>query len=79
MPGLRVGHFTDGRRPTGSTVVLTEDGAVGGVDVRGSVLGTGETDLLQPSNLVEKVHAVLLSGGSALGLDTATGVIRYLE
>jgi L-aminopeptidase/D-esterase-like protein len=79
VPGLRVGHFTDGRRPTGCTVVLTEDGAVGGVDVRGSAPGTRETDLLQPSNLVEKVHAVMLSGGSAFGLDAATGVMRYLE
>jgi L-aminopeptidase/D-esterase-like protein len=79
VPGLRVGHFTDSRRPTGCTVILTEDGAVGGVDVRGSAPGTRETDLLQPSNLVEKVHAVLLSGGSAFGLDAATGVMRYLE
>jgi L-aminopeptidase/D-esterase-like protein len=79
VPGLRVGHFTDGRRPTGCTVILTEDGAVGGVDVRSSAPGTRETDLLQPTNLVEKVHAVLLSGGSAFGLDAATGVMRYLE
>jgi L-aminopeptidase/D-esterase-like protein len=63
--GIRVGHFTDGHRPTGCTVILTEDGAVGGVDVCGSAPGTRETDLLQPTNLVEKVHAVLLSGGSA--------------
>jgi L-aminopeptidase/D-esterase-like protein len=79
VPGLRVGHFTDRRRPTGRTVVMTEDGAVGGVDVRGSAPGTRETDLLQPTNLFEKVHAVMLSGGSALGLDAATGVMRYLE
>lgn len=79
VPGLRVGHFTDGRRPTGCTVILTEDGAVGGVDVRGSAPGTRETDLLQPTNLVDKVHAVMLSGGSAFGLDAATGVMRYLE
>jgi L-aminopeptidase/D-esterase-like protein len=79
VPGLRVGHFTDGRRPTGCTVILTEGGAVGGVDVRGSAPGTRETDLLQPTNLVEKVHAVMLSGGSAFGLDAATGVMRYLE
>lgn len=79
VPGLRVGHFTDSRRPTGCTVVIAEEGAVGGVDVRGSAPGTRETDLLQPSNLVEKVHAVLLSGGSAFGLDAASGVVRYLE
>ena len=79
VPGVRVGHFTDSRRPTGCTVVMTEDGAVGGIDVRGSAPGTRETDLLQPTNLVEKVHAVMLSGGSAFGLDAATGVMRYLE
>ncbi|RCW64742.1 P1 family peptidase [Pseudorhodoferax soli] len=79
VPGIRVGHFTDSRRPTGCTVIVTEDGAVGGVDVRGSAPGTRETDLLQPSNLVEKVHAIMLSGGSAFGLDAATGVMRYLE
>jgi L-aminopeptidase/D-esterase-like protein len=79
VPGIRVGHFTDSRRPTGCTVVLTEAGAVGGVDVRGAAPGTRETDLLDPSNLVEKVHAVLLSGGSAFGLEAATGVVRWLE
>jgi L-aminopeptidase/D-esterase-like protein len=76
--GIKVGHFTDSRRPTGCTVILTEDGAVGSVDVRGSAPGTRETDLLQPSNLVEQVHAVLLSGGSVFGLDAASGVVRYL-
>jgi L-aminopeptidase/D-esterase-like protein len=60
-------------------VVLTEAGAVGGVDVRGAAPGTRETDLLDPSNLVEQVHAILLSGGSAFGLDAATGVARWLE
>jgi L-aminopeptidase/D-esterase-like protein len=79
VPGVRVGHFTHGKRPTGCTVVLTEAGAVGGVDVRGAAPGTRETDLLDPSNLVEQVHAVLLSGGSAFGLDAATGVVRWLE
>ena len=79
VPGIRVGHFTDSRRPTGCTVLLAEDGAVGGVDVRGAAPGTRETDLLDPSNLVEKVHAVLLAGGSAFGLDAATGVMRWLE
>lgn len=77
--GVQVGHFTDARRPTGCTVVLTEAGAVGGVDVRGAAPGTRETDLLDPGNLVEEVHAILLSGGSAFGLDAAGGVVRWLE
>ncbi|MGD6424873.1 P1 family peptidase, partial [Xanthomonas citri pv. citri] len=63
----------------GCTVVLAEEGATGGVDVRGAAPGTRETDLLDPSNLVDKVHAVLLSGGSAFGLDAAAGVVRWLE
>lgn len=79
VPGVKVGHFTDDRRPTGCTVVLVEEGATGGVDVRGAAPGTRETDLLDPSNLVDKVHAVLLSGGSAFGLDAAAGVVRWLE
>ncbi len=79
VPGVEVGHFTDGRRPTGCTVILTRDGAVGGVDVRGAAPGTRETDLLDPSNLVEQVNAILLSGGSAFGLDAAGGVMRWLE
>jgi L-aminopeptidase/D-esterase-like protein len=79
VAGVKVGHFTDARRPTGCTVIITEEGAVGGVDVRGSAPGTRETDLLNPTNLVEKVHAILLAGGSAFGLDAATGVVRYLE
>jgi len=80
VPGIRVGHFTDNRRPTGCTVVLApEDGAVCGVDVRGGAPGTRETDLLNPVETVQKVHAVVLSGGSAFGLDTAGGVMRYLE
>jgi L-aminopeptidase/D-esterase-like protein len=79
VAGVMVGHFTDTRRPTGCTVVLCEQGAVTGVDVRGSGPGTRETDLLDPVNHVEQVHAVLLSGGSAFGLDAAAGVMRYLE
>ncbi len=77
--GLSVGHFTDTRRPTGCTVVLTPEGAVAGVDVRGAAPGTRETELLSPLNAVEKVHAVLLAGGSAFGLDAAGGVMRWLE
>ena len=79
VPGLRVGHYTLSERLTGCSVVLAPDGAVGAVDVRGAAPGTRETDLLDPANLVDKVHAVLLSGGSAFGLDAATGVVRWLE
>jgi len=79
VPGLLCGHFTDTRRPTGCTVVLVPDGAVAGVDVRGAAPGTRETELLSPLNTVEKVHAVLLAGGSAFGLDAAGGVMRWLE
>ena len=77
--GVELGHFTDTRRPTGCSVVIMRDGAVGGVDVRGAAPGTRETDLLHPSNLVDQVHAVLLAGGSAWGLDAAAGVMRWLE
>ena len=79
VPGISVGHYTDLRNATGCTVVLCEDGAVGGVDVRGSAPGTRETDLLSPTAMVDRVHAVLLSGGSAFGLAAATGVVEYLE
>ena len=79
VDGIKVGHFTEIRRPTGCTVILCERGAVAGVDVRGSAPGTRETDLLKPINTVDKVNAVVLSGGSAFGLDTAGGVMRYLE
>jgi L-aminopeptidase/D-esterase-like protein len=79
VPGLQVGHFTLSERLTGCSVVLAPEGAVGAVDVRGAAPGTRETDLLDPANLVDKVHAVLLSGGSAFGLDAATGVVRWLD
>jgi len=79
VTGLKVGHHTLAERPTGCTVVLAEAGAVAGVDVRGSAPGTRETDLLDPVNLVDRVHAVVLSGGSAFGLDAASGVVRYLD
>ena len=79
VAGIEVGHDTDPRRPTGCTVVLTREGAVAGVDVRGAAPGTRETDLLQPANLVQRVHAICLSGGSAWGLDAASGVMRWLE
>ena len=79
VAGVSVGHFTDTRRPTGCTVVLVPEGAVCGVDVRGAAPGTRETELLSPLNAVEQVHAVLLAGGSAFGLDAAGGVMRWLE
>ena len=77
--GIEVGHFTESRRPTGCSVVIARNGAVGGVDVRGAAPGTRETDLLDPANLVNTVHAVLLAGGSAFGLDAAGGVMRWLD
>jgi L-aminopeptidase/D-esterase-like protein len=79
VPGIRVGQADDPLALTGCTVVLCEGGAVGGVDQRGGAPGTRETDLLRPMHLVQKVHAVLLSGGSAFGLEAAGGVVRYLE
>lgn len=79
VPGLKVGHHTLAKRPTGCTVILAEGGAVGAVDVRGPAPATRETDLLEPENLVDVVHAIVLSGGSAHGLDSASGVMRYLE
>ncbi|MCH8311310.1 MAG: P1 family peptidase [Chloroflexi bacterium] len=79
VPGIKVGHYTDLTNATGCTVVVCEDGAVGGVDVRGSAPGTRETDLLDPTATVSEVHAVLLSGGSTFGLNAAAGVVQYLE
>ena len=79
VPGIKVGHYTLAERPTGCTVVLAEAGVTAGVDVRGSAPATRETDLLSPVNLVQVAHAIALSGGSAFGLDTASGVMRYLE
>ncbi|MFQ5576199.1 MAG: P1 family peptidase [Anaerolineae bacterium] len=79
VKGLQVGHYTDADAVTGCTVILCPEGAVAGVDVRGSAPGTRETDLLNPINMVPGVHAVLLTGGSAYGLDAAGGVMRRLE
>ncbi|MGQ9825794.1 MAG: P1 family peptidase [Desulfotomaculales bacterium] len=78
-PAVKVGHATDLRALTGCTVILVEDGAVGGVDIRGSAPGSRETELLRPLQRVEKVHAVLLTGGSAFGLEAADGVMAWLE
>lgn len=79
VPGIKVGHYTDMEAITGCTVVICEAGAVAGVDIRGSAPGTRETELLRPMNLVEKVQAILLSGGSAFGLNATGGVMQYLE
>ena len=79
VPGLLAGHWTSPQRPTGCSVVIAPQGAVAAVDVRGAAPGTRETDLLAPGHLVDKVHAVMLGGGSAWGLDAASGVVRWLE
>jgi len=79
VPGIRVGHDTNLQAGTGCTVILCDPPAIGGVDVRGGAPATRETDQLHPMHLVGEVHAILLTGGSAFGLDAAGGVVRYLE
>ncbi len=79
VPGIKVGHASDLQSLTGCTVVLCPRGAVAGVDVRGSAPGTRETDLLRPGHLVEKIHGVVLTGGSAFGLESASGAVRFLH
>jgi len=80
ISGIKVGHAQDNVARTGCTVIMCgPDGAVAGVDVRGAAPGTRETDLLEPGNLVDRVHAVVLTGGSVFGLDSACGVVRFLE
>lgn len=79
IDGIKVGNAQDLKGATGCTVVICENGATAGVDVRGGSPGTRETDLLDPQNLVDKIHAVMLSGGSAFGLDAASGAMKYLE
>ncbi|WP_411681688.1 P1 family peptidase [Clostridium thailandense] len=79
IQGIRIGNAQNLNGPTGCTVVICEDGASAGVDVRGGAPGTRETDLLNPVNLVDRIHAVTLAGGSAFGLDAASGVMQYLE
>ncbi len=80
VPGIRVGHWTDADAATGCTVVLMPDfGAIAGVEVRGAAPGTRETDLLRPGTLVQRVHAIVLGGGSAFGLAAADGIMRFLE
>lgn len=77
--GIKLGHAQNIKGLTGCSVILCEKGATGGVDVRGGAPGTRETDLLDPSEMIEKIHAVVLSGGSAFGLDASSGVMKYLE
>lgn len=79
IEGIKIGNAQNLNGPTGCTVVICEEGASAGVDVRGGSPGTRETDLLDPVNLVDKIHAVVLSGGSAFGLDAASGAMQYLE
>jgi len=79
VSGIQVGHAQNWEAGTGCTVIIIEKGAVAGVDVRGGAPGTRETDLLDPVNLVQKIHAIYLAGGSAFGLDGAAGVMRFLE
>lgn len=79
IPGIKIGHAQDYDAATGCSVIICENGAVAGVDVRGGSPGTRETDLLNPVNLVDRIHAVVLSGGSAFGLDASSGVMKYLE
>ena len=79
VSGLEAGHYTDNVHGTGCTVILCRRGAVGGVDVRGGSPGTRETDLLRPGHRVDRVHGLLLTGGSAFGLDAAGGVVDYLS
>jgi len=79
IPGIKVGHASDFKALTGCTVILCEEGAVGGVDIRGTATGTRQIDALSHLHLVEEIHAILLSGGSAFGLDAAGGVMNYLE
>lgn len=77
--GIKIGHAQDFDSATGCSVIIAKKGAIAGVDVRGGAPGTRETDLLNPINLVDKIHAILLAGGSAFGLDAAAGVMEYLE
>ena len=79
IEGIKVGHSTSIEGLTGCTVIICEEGATGGVDVRGSAPGTRETDLFKAENMVDKIHGIVLAGGSAFGLDASSGVMKYLE
>src|SRR5215468_10187806 len=78
IPGVHVGHVSDFEALTGCTAIVVEDGATGGVDIRGGATGTQEIDVLSPGHVTDKVHAIVLAGGSAFGLEAAAGVRRYL-
>src|SRR5438445_8875448 len=79
IPGIRVGHASDFDALTGCTAILCDGGAVAGVDIRGSATGTSEIDVMSPGHVTDRVHAVVLAGGSAFGLEAASGVRRFLE
>ena len=79
VEGIKVGHFTLSERPTGCTVILAKEGTTGSIDQSGGAPGTRETDLLKPVNSVQIVNAVVLAGGSAFGLDAASGVMKFLD
>src|SRR6266849_5203850 len=79
IPGIRVRHASDYDALTGCTVILCDPGAVGGVDIRGAATGTEEIDVLRPGHITDRIHAVVLAGGSAFGLEAASGVRRFLE
>lgn len=79
IPGIKLGNAEDLTGGTGCTVILCEKGGVAGVDVRGGAPGTRETDLLSPIKMMDKIHGIMLAGGSAFGLDAAAGVMEYLE
>src|SRR5437868_10253518 len=78
IPGIRVGHASDFDALTGCTVILCDGGAAPGVDIRGSATGTSELDVISPGHVTDRVHAVVFAGGSAFGLESASGVRRYL-
>lgn len=79
IEGLRIGHAQNSEAGTGCTIIIADEGAIAGVDVRGGAPATRETDVLNPQNLVEQIHAVVLSGGSAFGLEASEGAMQYLE
>src|SRR6266508_2405620 len=79
IPGIKVGHASDFDALTGCTAIVCEAGAVGGVDIRGSATGTQEMDVLSPGHIADRLHAIVLAGGSAFGLEAAAGVRRHLE
>ncbi|MDO5708100.1 MAG: P1 family peptidase [Andreesenia angusta] len=79
IEGFKIGHYTDSEAGTGCTVIICKEGGIAGVDIRGGAPATRETALLNPENMVERIHSIVLSGGSAYGLDASSGVMKYLE